>query len=148
MEDLPSTSVLVVDFDVEVCQPHHFLCKTTELVGLLAIQVPVLSLKGVDDLTIGEATILPLLSSIIHAMSTTGLVVGALCLQTCDLESRVTNFFADMSDHTDRLNQIYTSLHDVSHRVAHLLTPTTAPPSVVARHSHPPAKKTTVAPQT
>jgi len=130
-EVLPSASASVAEFKVEISQLHNFLRTTSELTCLPPRQLCVPFLKSLDYFTIGEAIILPILCSIVQAISAAGLAVGALWLQTCNLQLRLANSFPDGSDHTNQLNQIQSSLRDLSHRVANLPAPAAASPKVV-----------------
>ena len=107
------------------CQPedrhlHHFLLKTRQLTVLTAEQLPVPSLSDIGDVSLADSTILPLLCSLVHAMSAMGKEMEELRLQTSDLESRAANSFPEGVGHSTQLNQIQSSLRDLSHRVAHL----------------------------
>jgi len=55
-----------------------------------------------------------------HAMAAMGKAREELRLQTSDIEACVANSLPDGTDHTDQLNQIQSSLRDLSHRAAHL----------------------------
>ena len=120
MVDLPSGTSSVAACEPEVGHLRHFLHKTRELTGLSPVQVPVPSLGEVGDFTLAESTMLPVLCSITHAMAATLKAVEELRLQTSDLEARVTDSLPHVSDHSTQLNQIQSSLRDLSHRVAHL----------------------------
>lgn len=122
MEDVPSATFSVTAFEHENCHLRHFLLKTHALTGLLPEQLPVPSLEEVGDFILAESTILPLLCSMTYAMAATLKGVEKLCLETSDLEARVANSLPDIIDHSTQVNQIHSSLHDLSHRVAHLRT--------------------------
>jgi len=72
------------------------------------------------DFTLAESTILPLLWSMTHAMAATLKAVEELRLQTSDLEAHVAHSLPEVTDYSTPLNQIQSSLHDLSHRVPHL----------------------------
>ena len=120
MEDLPSATPSVAECQPEDRHLHHFLLKTRQLNGLTAEQLPVPSLSKIGDVSLADSRILPLLCSLVHAMSAMGKEMEELRLQTSDLESRVANSFPEGVDHSTQLNQIQSSLRDLSHRVAHL----------------------------
>jgi len=136
MEDLPSATSSVADCQPEDRHLHHFLLKTRQLTGLTAEQLPVPSLSEIGDVSLADSTILPLLCSLVHAMSAMGKEIEQLRLQTSDLESRVANCFPEGVDHSTQLNQIQASLRDLSNRVAHL-PPTQAPVLPPAQTSRP-----------
>jgi len=136
MEDLPSATSSVADCQPEDRHLYHFLLKTRQLTGLTAEQLPVPSLSEIGDVSLADSTILPLLCSLVHAMSAMGNEIEELRLQTSDLESRVANSFPEGVDHSTQLNQIQSSLRDLSHRVAHL-PPTQAPAPPPAQTSRP-----------
>ena len=136
MEDLPSVTASVADFEPEDSHLHHFLLKTRQLTGLTAEQLPVPSLSEIGDVSLAYSR-LPPLSSLVHAMSAMGNAMEDLRLQTSDLMSRVANSLPEGVDQSRQLNQIQSSLRDLSHRVAHLPpTQVSAPPP--AHISHPP----------
>jgi len=120
IEYLPTASGSVADFEPEDSHPHHFHLKTRQLTGLTAEQLPVPSVSEIGDVSLTDSTILPLLCSLVHAMSAMGKEMEELHLQTSDLESRVANSLPQGVDHSTQLNQIQSSLGDLSHRVAHL----------------------------
>ena len=67
-------------------------------------------------------------------MSAIGKATEEPRLLVCDLEARVANSLPNGIDHSTQLNQIHSSLHDLSHRVAHptptqVAAPTPAQPS-------------------
>jgi len=129
MEDLPSATASVADFEPEDRHLHHFLLKTRQLTGRTAEQLPVPSLSQTGDISLANSTILPLLYSLVHAMSAMAKEMEELRLQTSDLESRVANSLPEGGDNTTQLNQIQSGLRDLSHRVAHLPpTQVSAPP--------------------
>jgi len=136
MEDLPSATSSLADCQPEDRHLHHFLLKTTQLTGLTAEQLPVLSLSEIGDVSLADSTILPLLCSLVHAMSAMGKEMEELRLQTSDVESRVANSFPEGVDHSTQRDQIQSSLRDLSHRVAHL-PPTQAPAPPPAQTSRP-----------
>jgi len=71
-------------------------------------------------------------------MSAMGKELEELRLQTRHLESRVSNSLLEAVDHSTQLNQIQSSLRDLSHRVAHLPpTQVSAPPSAQTSCPHP-----------
>jgi len=120
MEDLPSAPASMADFKPEDGHLHNFLQKTRQLTGLTAEQLPVPSLSEIGDVSLADRMILLLLCSLVHAMSAMGKEMKELRLQTSDLESRVPNSLPEGVDHSAQLNQIQSSLRDLSHRVAHL----------------------------
>ena len=126
MEDLPSATPSVAECQPEDRHLHHFLLKTRQLTGLTPEQLSVPSLSEIGDVSLADSANLPLLCSLVHAMSAMGKEMEVLRLQTSDLESRVANSFPEGVDHSTQLNQIQSSLRDLSHRVAHL------PPSQVS----------------
>jgi len=115
MEDLPSATASVADFEPEDRHLHHFLLKTRKLNGLTAEQLPVPSLSQIGDVSLADSTILPLLCFLVHAMSAMGKEMEELSLQTSDLESGVANSLPEGVDHSTQLNQIQSSLRDLSH---------------------------------
>ena len=138
MEDLPSATPSVADCQPEYRHLHHVLLKTRQLTGLPAEQLPVPSLSEIGDVSLADSTILPLLCSLVHAMSAMGKEMEELPLQTSDLESRVPNSLPEGVDHSTQLNQIQFSLRDLSHRVAHLPpTQVSAPPPARTSRPHP-----------
>jgi len=80
-----------------------------------------------------------------HAIAATLKAVEELRLQTSDLEARVANSLPDVTDHSTQLNQIQSSLRDLSHRVAHL-PPAHAVPRPRTQSSRP-RPSTVTAPQ-
>jgi len=140
MEDLPSATASVADIEPEDRHLHHFFLKTRQLTGLTAEQLPVPSLGEIGDVSLADSTILPLLGSLVHTMSVMGKEMEELRLQTSDLESCVANSLPEGVDHSTQLNQIQSSLRDVSHRVAHLPpTQVPAPPPPQTSRPHPSA---------
>ena len=69
----------------------------------------------------------PLLDDPCHGCDTQP--VEELCLQTSDDEARVANSLSEDMDHSVQLNQIQSSLRDLSHSVAQLPPATMVPPS-------------------
>jgi len=128
MEDLPSASASVAAFEPEDRHLRHFLLETRGLTGLSPEQLPISSLGEIGDFTLAESTILPLLCSMTHAIAATLKAVEELRLQTSDLEARVANSLPDVTDHSTQLNQIQSSLRDLSLRVAHLPPAHAVPP--------------------
>ena len=129
MENHPSATVSVADFEPEDRQLHHFLLKPRQLTNLAAEQLPVPSLSEIGEVSLADSTILPLLCSLVHAMSAIDKEMEELRLQISDLESPVANSLPEGVDHFTQLNQIQSSLCDLSHRVAHLPpTHVSAPP--------------------
>jgi len=140
MEDLPAATASVADFNSEDHHLHHFLLKTRQPTGRTAEQLPIPSLSEIGDIFLADTTILPLLCSVVHAMSEMGKEMKELGPQTSDLESCVANSLPKGVDHSIQLNQILSSLRDLSHRVAHLppaLVP--APPSAQTSRPRPSA---------
>jgi len=72
IEDLPSATSSVADCQPEDRHLHRFLLKTSQLTGLTAEQLPVPSLSEIGDVSLPDSTILPLLCSLVHAMSAMG----------------------------------------------------------------------------
>jgi len=136
MEDLPSATSSVADCQPEDRHLHHFLLKTRQLTGLTAEELPVPSLSEIGDVSLVDSTILPLLCSLVHAMSAMGREMEELRLQTSDLESRVANSFPEGVDHSAQLKQIQSGLRDLSHRVTHL-PPAQVPAPTPAQASRP-----------
>jgi len=124
----------VAEFEPEDLNLHHFLLKTRQLTGLTAEQLPVPFPSEIGDVSLADSTILPLLCSLVHAMSAMGKEMEELHLQTGDLESCVANSLPQGVDHSTQLNQIQSSLRDLSHRVAHL-PPTQVPAPPLAQTS-------------
>jgi len=145
MEDLPSPSSSVAAFEPEDRHLRHFLLETRGLRGLSPKQLAIPSLGEIGDFTLAESTILPLLCSMTHAIAATLKAVEELRLQTSDLEARVANSVPDVTDHSTQLNQIQSSLRDLSHRVAHLPPAHAVPPPQT--QSSRPRPSTVTAPQ-
>jgi len=130
----PHAPFSVTSFDKEVCHIRYFLLKTLELTGLSPLQLSVPFMGEIDNLSIGDTCILPLLGSIIHAMSAMGSAMEAPRLQVRDLQSCIAKFSSLGTDHSSQLGQIQLFLHDLSHRMTHLpsgqapQTPTTPIP--------------------
>jgi len=140
MEDLPSATPSVADCQPEDRHLHHFLLKTRQLSGLTAEELPIPSLSEIGDVSLVDSTILPLRCSLVHAMFAMGKEMEELRLQTSDLESRVANSSPEGVDHSTQLNQIQSSLRDLSHRVAHLPpTQVSAPPPAQTSRPRPSA---------
>lgn len=107
----------------------------------MAEHLPVPSLSQIGDISLTDCILLPLLCSLVHAMSTMGKEREELCLQTSDLESCIANSLPEGVDLFTQLNQIQSSLCDLSHMVAHLPAAQTAapPPAQISRSHHSPA---------
>jgi len=136
MADLPSATPSVAEYQPGDCHLHHFLLKTRQLTGLTSEQLRIPSLSEIGDVSLADSTILPLLCSLVHAMSALRKEMEELRLQTSNLESRVANSFPEGVDHSTQLNQIQSSLRDLSRRVAHL-PPTQVPAPPPAQTSRP-----------
>jgi len=59
MEDLPSATASVADFETEDRHLHHFLLKTRQLTHLTAEPLPVSCLSKIGDVSLADSTILP-----------------------------------------------------------------------------------------
>ena len=119
MEDLPSATSSIAAFKPEDRHLTHFLLKTRELTGLSSKQLPIPLLGEVGDLTLAESTILPLFCSMTHAMASVLKPVEELRLKRNDLEAQVANSLLVVTDHSNQLNEIHSSLRDLSHSVTH-----------------------------
>jgi len=119
MEDIPSATFFVVAFDEEDRHLRHFLRKTREITGLSPEHLPLPSLRGIGHFSLAESTILPLLYSLVHAISAMGQALEELRLQLTDLGAHVANSLPDVTDHPTQLNQIQSSQRDMSHGVVH-----------------------------
>lgn len=82
--------------------------------------LPVLSLWEVGDFTLAESTILPLLCSVTHAMASVLKAAEEVGFQTSGLQASVANSLPNCINHLSQLNQIQSSLRDLSHRINHL----------------------------